>query len=44
MSLLSENEGTREDAIDDRVVRWFSDTQKSWEICASFLIFSLWQL
>lgn len=44
MSLLSEKEGAREDAVDDTVVRWFSDTQRSWEICALFLIFSLWQL
>lgn len=41
MSLPSEQEGAREDAIDDTVVRWFSDTQMSWEICALFLILTL---
>jgi len=38
MSLLIEKEGAGEDAIDDTVARWFSDTHKSWEICALVLI------
>lgn len=38
MSLLSEKEGAREDAVDDTVVRWFNETQESQEICALFLI------
>lgn len=36
--MLSGKEGAGEEAINDTVGRWFSDTQKSWKISALFLV------